>query len=120
MGNARTEAKPEAKPTRAPIAIRSPVIVEEPGQVPHDKETTLYTMPSTITKSQHARIAELMKALPASAWPLEEKKAFLAGLKIANIHGLSNFQAGMLIVELEKLASELGVKVEATANTTAA
>lgn len=102
VGNARTEAKPVAV-TRAPIAIREPVIVEAPGQVPHDKESTLYTMPSTITKSQHARIAELMKALPASAWPLEEKKAFLAGLKIANIHGLSNFQAGMLIVELEKL-----------------
>lgn len=104
-GNARTETKPEAKPAakRTPIAIREPVIVEEPGQVPHDKETSLYTMPSTITKSQHARIAELMKALPASAWPLEEKKAFLAGLKIANIHGLSNFQAEMLIVELEKL-----------------
>lgn len=101
-GNARTETKPAAV-TRAPIAIREPVIVEEPGQVPHDKETSLYTMPSTLTKSQHARIAELMKALPASAWPLEEKKAFLAGLKIANIHGLSNFQAEMLIVELEKL-----------------
>lgn len=102
VGNARTETKPAAV-TRAPITIREPVIVEEPGQVPHDKETTLYTMPSTLTKSQHSRIAELMKALPASAWPLEEKKAFLAGLKIANIHGLSNFQAEMLIVELEKL-----------------
>lgn len=120
VGNARTEVanaapttKPETKPaaTRTPIAIRPPVVVEKPGENPYDGETTLYTMANTITKSQHARIAELMKALPASAWPLEEKKAFLAGLKIANIHGLSNFQAGMLIVELEKLASELAVKV---------
>lgn len=103
VGNARTEAKPEAKPARAPITIREPVIVQEPGQDPHDRDSQSYTMPGTITKSQHARIAELMKSLPASAWPLEEKKAFLAGLKIANIHGLSNFQAEMLIVELEKL-----------------
>ena len=106
VGNARTEvAKLEAKPTatRKPITIRAPEIVEVVGQVPYDKETTLYTQASTITKSQHAGIAELMKALPPSAWPLEEKKAFLASYKISNIHGLSNFQAGMLIVELEKL-----------------
>lgn len=111
VGNARTEAKPEAKPTRAPISIREPIIVQGTDEDPHDRDTQLYTQPGSIGKSQHARIAELMKALPASAWPLEEKKAFLAGLKIANIHGLSNFQAGMLIVELEKLAAELGVKV---------
>jgi hypothetical protein len=118
VGNAATEANAISNAKAVTIVIREPVITGDVDQSPHDKESSLYTDPGTITKSQHARIAELTKTLPPSLWPNDKRKEFLAGYKVASFNSLSNYVAGMLINELEKLAGEKGLT--GTANVPAA
>lgn len=118
VGNAATEANAISNAKAVTITIAPPNVVEKPGEVPFDRDTNLYTQHSTITKSQHARIAELIKILPPPVWPNDKRKEFLAGYKVASFNSISNYVAGMLINELEKLAGEKGLT--GTANVPAA
>lgn len=100
MPNARTETKAVGQP---PLTIPAPNIVEVANEAPRDRDTQLYTNAKSIAKSQHGQIAELLtKKLPKSAWPSDDQKRFLAACNAHNLADLSNYQAAMLIVELEK------------------
>lgn len=115
MTNARTEVKPDAV-NAAPaaklpsIVIPAPNVVQNPGEMPFDRDTQLYTQVGSLAKAQHARIAELTKSLPPTVWPVADQKAFLASWKVPNFGSLSNYLAHHLIAELEKrLAGEKGL-----------